>query len=275
VARAVKAAASTAADPRTDSVTALAETTQDSPIGDEPPGNPVEARKSGLFHTPQFRIARRAVGKLLVRSIGAPLVRAYASSWRYEELHAERKRGAQESGGVILAMWHGRMLCPVPLYKGQDFTILVSASGDGDLSEALLRGFGYDVVRGSASRGGASALRKMLAALGRGSTLAVTPDGPRGPRHSVNPGPAWIARATGHPILPAGYACTPRRELSSWDRYSIPKRGARVVASYGEPIYVARSAQRQELEAVSRTLHESLMNAERAAFAHLDEEPDF
>ena len=240
--------------------------------GGAPEPRPV---RRGVWHSARYRIARRSLGKLLARTIGAPLVARRARSWKYEELHPERKLEAQAAGGVILAMWHGRMLCPIPLYKGQDFTVLVSASDDGDLSEALLRGFGYRVVRGSASRGGASALRGLLNALRRGSTVAVTPDGPRGPRHSMNLGPAWIARATGHPILPAGFACSPKRELGSWDRYNIPCRGARVVASYGEPIHVARHADRAELELVSARLREALIEAERAAFARLGEEPDF
>ena len=234
---------------------------------------PASLRRSG--HTPRYRIARRAVGKLLLRSLGQPIFRAWSRAWRYEELHVERKRSLQREGGFILALWHGRMLCPVPLYRGEDFTILVSPSDDGDLSEALLKSFGYEVVRGSASRGGAHALRQLLGALGRGSIVAITPDGPRGPRHSTNPGLAWIARATGHAILPAGYAASPRRELDSWDRFTLPGRGARIVASYGEALRVPREGGRELLDEVSTQLRRSMLAAEQEAFARLGEEPDF
>ena len=174
-----------------------------------------------------------------------------------------------------MALWHGRMLPSIPPYVGQDFAILVSPSADGDLSKGLLNTFGYEIIRGSSSRGGARALREMLAALGRGSIVAITPDGPRGPRHSMNPGLAWMARATGFPVLPTGFVSDRMWHAKSWDRYNIPKPRAHIAVVYGTPVRVARDASEEEMEAVTETIRTTLIDVEREGFAHFGQEPDF
>lgn len=222
------------------------------------------------------RQVRRNLGKGLMRSLGPRTYKLLSRTWRYEVLHPERCEQARgPSGGVLLSLWHGRMLLCMPPYRGQAASILVSPSGDGDLSEALLKGYGYGVIRGSSSRGGARALRAMLAALGSGALLAVTPDGPRGPRHSMNHGLAWMARATAHAILPHGFACDRAWRARSWDRFTLPKPRARIVLAYGEPLFVPRDATDSELRRASEVVRERMLAAERAAFAHLGLEPDF
>src|SRR6185436_8641392 len=110
----------------------------------------------------------------------------------------------ETSPGCMVAIWHGRMLLGVECARRSAWSVLVSPSGDGDISERMLQTFGYRVVRGSSSRGGARALREMLELLNGGSVIVLTPDGPRGPRHGMNPGLAWMSRATGFPVVPVG-----------------------------------------------------------------------
>ena len=217
----------------------------------------------------------RFVGLLFARTLAPRTLWLYSRSWRYTLLGAERRAHALERGkGVILALWHGRMMLAIPPYRGQDMTILVSGSEDGNMSEALLEGYGYRIIRGSSSKGGARALRAMLEALDAGSTVVVTPDGPRGPRHSMNPGVAWMARATGFAVLPAGFAADRAWKLASWDRYAIPKPFARVVLAYGEPVCIDRESSPRDLERATEQIRERLLEAERAAFAELGMEPD-
>ncbi len=217
----------------------------------------------------------RFVGLLFARTLAPRTLWLYSRTWRYTVVEPEQRERARVRGeGVILALWHGRMMLAIPPYRGQDMTILVSGSEDGNLSEALLEGYGYRIIRGSSSRGGARALRAMLGALRAGSTVVVTPDGPRGPRHSMNPGLAWMARATGFAVLPAGFATDRAWRLASWDRYVVPKPFARVVLVYGEPICVGREASGPELERATEEIRTRLLRAEEAAFARLQMEPD-
>ena len=105
--------------------------------------------------------------------------------------------------------------------------------------------------------------------LAGGGQLVVTPDGPRGPRHTMNSGAAWLARATGAPILPVGVAVSRAWRLHSWDRFTIPKPFARLVVCYGDPVTVAADAADAALEEVAQQLRTTLLADERAGFAQL------
>ncbi len=224
----------------------------------------------------RWKLVRRAAGLVFARTIAPATLKLLAKTWSYETLFSEHHATAREhGGGFIIALWHGRMLALILPFYRQDVTILVSGSRDGDLSEALLEGFRFKVIRGSSSKGGARALRQMITALEGGSIVAITPDGPRGPRHSMNPGLAWMARATGFPILPAGIACDRAWRLSSWDAYSVPKPRARIAVAWGPPVSVPRDSSPEDMEQATREIRERIMAAERAGFAHLGMEPDF
>jgi hypothetical protein len=117
-------------------------------------------------------------------------------------------------------------------------------------------------------------MREMLTALGQDAKLVVTPDGPRGPLHKMEPGIAFLARETGLPILPVGFAASRAWYMRSWDNYTVPKPRSRVVAAYGEPVWVAPRARAEELARTRAAVGEALVALEREAFAHLGQEPD-
>jgi hypothetical protein len=174
-------------------------------------------------------------------------------------------------GGFLLALWHGRMLVPFQHHRGRDMCVLVSPSDDGSLVTGMLARCGHRVVRGSTNQASARALRALRAELERGGAIVITPDGPRGPRHTLNPGLAWLARATERPVLPCGFVCDRAWHLRSWDRFTIPKPGARLALVYGEPLAVGRDA---DLDAATAEIARRMHAAEAAGFAHLGVEAD-
>lgn len=188
-----------------------------------------------------------------------------------EHLEAAVGRG----GGAFIAVWHRRILLGLSYHRSRGWQALISASQDGDIPSAILDRFGYRVVRGSASRGGAEAVREMLTELEKGSVLIITPDGPRGPVHTMHGGLAWMARATGNPILPIGFACDRAWYARSWDRFTIPRPWARVVMVYEEPIRVDPSTSDADLAAASERIRDVLLRAERRGFELLGMEPDW
>ncbi|MFT7669839.1 MAG: lysophospholipid acyltransferase (LPLAT)-like uncharacterized protein [Planctomycetota bacterium] len=191
-------------------------------------------------------------------------------TWKVDVHNGEKLEAAKgKGGGYFMSLWHGKMLIGLPFHRNRGYKVLVSASGDGDISEHLLESFGYGVIRGSSSRGGAKALRAMLVALSEGSVLVITPDGPRGPTHSMNPGLAWMARATGHSVVPCGFACSKAWRANSWDRMMIPKPGAKVVFYYEEPVFVSRDADEAEQAQATELIRERMLEAERGAAAVL------
>jgi lysophospholipid acyltransferase (LPLAT)-like uncharacterized protein len=219
----------------------------------------------------RFRRCRRRLGSWLLALLAPALVRLLACTWRIERAGEPGFAVLRSRTPWIVAMWHGRMLTLMPLryHRGRGIGVLVSPSDDGGLAQQALRAFRYRIVRGSLSRGGARALREMRELLAADGQLVVTPDGPRGPRHAINVGVAWLARATGAPILPVGVAVDRAWRLRSWDRFTIPKPFARIRVHYGDPVAVPGDASDDDLERIAAAVRATLLASERAGFAQL------
>ncbi len=220
-----------------------------------------------------MRRVRRRVGAWLLPRVAPRLVRALARSWKIEVLGREQWDAAFARPGTLLTMWHGRMVLGLPEGANKGLSVLVSPSGDGQLVVPMLASFGYSWIMGSSNKNPARAVREMLERLQSGGRVVITPDGPRGPRHATNPGAAWMARATGFPILPVGLVTDRAWRLNSWDRFTIPKRGARVLVTYAEPIDVAPDTSDEDLARVTETMKTRMLAAEEAGFRRLGVEP--
>lgn len=210
----------------------------------------------------------------MLPTILPPLLRLLGATWRVRLIGTEHLPETEDTG-LLVAVWHGRMLVGMPTHPGRLYSILVSPSDDGSLAKLALERFGYSVIRGSSSRQGARALREMLAALRAGRRVVVTPDGPRGPRHSTNPGLAWMSRATGFPILPIGIVADRAWHLDSWDAFTIAKPFARLTVVYGEPVTVPRKGGDEGLEEATAELRRRLIEAETHACQSLGVDPDW
>ncbi|HLN31466.1 MAG TPA: lysophospholipid acyltransferase family protein [Gemmataceae bacterium] len=157
----------------------------------------------------------------------------------------------------IYVFWHENLLLPAYHFGRPDVFVLISRHADGQLIAEVCRRLGFGLARGSTTRGGVEAVRQMLR-LGKDAHLAVTPDGPQGPRRHVQPGVAYLAARTGLPIAPVGIAYRRPWRMGSWDRFAIPRPwsvGAHVVAP---PIWVPADADLDELEHYRRLLEDSL-----------------
>jgi lysophospholipid acyltransferase (LPLAT)-like uncharacterized protein len=133
---------------------------------------------------------------------------------------------------LIWLFWHNRLFVVPHLLNHflpeRSGGALTSASKDGEILAACLRRFRIRPVRGSSSRRGAAALIEMIRVIRSGVDMAITPDGPRGPRYKLNPGAITLAQKTGAKIMPIQVSYSRCWELRSWDRFQIPKPFARV-----------------------------------------------
>jgi hypothetical protein len=164
------------------------------------------------------------------------------------------------SAPIVATFWHRFIIPMCVMFRATPTCVPVSQSSDGEYIAQVMRRFHLRPVRGSSSRGAVSALRKLVALANRGWTAALTPDGPRGPRYSVQPGFVLVARRCGLPVHPVGVAVEPAWELNSWDRFVVPRPGARIVIHLAAPLqpqdYPDRNAfceiMRQAIESACR-----------------------
>jgi lysophospholipid acyltransferase (LPLAT)-like uncharacterized protein len=175
---------------------------------------------------------------VLLGSLGAAIALLRATL-RVELLHGEyfadlRSRQVP----ILLSLWHGRMFLPIDAHRMQGIVTMASKSADGDIITGWLQNHGYTVVRGSTTRGGSDALRRMVYYVRAGRNAALTVDGPKGPPRVVQPGVVRLARLTGAWILPISFSSSRPMFFRSWDRYLIPKPFSRNFVSYGEPFTI-------------------------------------
>lgn len=227
-------------------------------------GEPSQQREHRT--TARVRRTRRRLLKPILSLAGGLIFRTLSFSWK-RLLSADDPRTLDLEGGptCLLVFWHGRAFPVLRAMKGMPAAVLVSPSKDGELSMAVLRRLGYPVISGSSSRGGARAMKEMIRTLRGGTTIAITPDGPRGPIHSVTDGVAFLARATGHPIVPVGIHVERAWRMPSWDRFTVPKPFARIHAHMGKPIEVPRSLTEEQARELTAPIREALLQAEREA----------
>jgi lysophospholipid acyltransferase (LPLAT)-like uncharacterized protein len=134
-------------------------------------------------------------------------------------------------------LWHENLLVPAYLFARCRIAVLISQHRDGELITQVARRLGFEVARGSATRGGASGVRQLLQ-LARRWHLAITPDGPRGPRRQLKEGVLHLARWSGLPVVPVGFAYQRPWRTRSWDRLVIPRPGTTLAVYGGLPIQI-------------------------------------
>ena len=150
----------------------------------------------------------------------------------------------------VLAFWHGTMLLPWYLHGSQNFAALTSKSKDGDLLAKILKKWNYKVIRGSSSTGGEVALGIMVDYAKNKYSVAITPDGPRGPRHEFKAGAVITAKRSGIPLILAGVGFKRKKFLSNWDKFEIPYFFTKARIIYSEPVYVNKGLTYEETSEV-------------------------
>ncbi len=153
----------------------------------------------------------------------------------------------RQNKNFVLAFWHGSMLLPWYLFKNKNFVALTSQSKDGDLLARILKRWNYDVVRGSSSKGGEVALGIMVDYAKNKSSIAITPDGPKGPPHQFKAGAVIIAKRSGLPVVLAAVGVKRKRNLKSWDSFEIPKLFSPANVLFSEPMYVDEKLNHDEI----------------------------
>ena len=156
----------------------------------------------------------------------------------------------------IYAFWHETVFLPCGVFGRRRIVCLISQHADGEIIAQVCHHVGFSVVRGSSTRGGVEALRRMLRASNR--DFAVLPDGPRGPRRRLELGLVFLASRTGMPLVLAGIGYDRPWRLPTWDRFAVPRPWSRAVILLSEPMYVPPNVRRDELERFRKQAEDTL-----------------
>jgi lysophospholipid acyltransferase (LPLAT)-like uncharacterized protein len=164
---------------------------------------------------------------------------------------------------AIGAVWHNRLLImPLVLRRflgHRRGAALISASRDGGYIAELVERIGFDVVRGSSSRQGATAMLQMSDLLAAGQDAVIAPDGPRGPVYELGPGIVLLAQKSGAPVFPLHLEYSSCWRLKSWDRFILPRPFSKVRVILGPPHHVAPTTGEDEFEAERLRLQNAMM----------------
>ena len=161
-------------------------------------------------------------------------------------------------GPCLFVFWHEYIPFMFYLRGHCQVAFLVSQHRDAQWVSQAARHMGFQTVQGSTTRGGVAALLRILN--NRVPNLAITPDGPRGPRHHLAPGAVYLASRLGIPVVPVGLGYDrPWRVRKSWDQFAIPRPYSRARAIFAPRVVVPDGLSRDRLDAYSRRI-EAMLN---------------
>ncbi|HEX4668236.1 MAG TPA: lysophospholipid acyltransferase family protein [Chthoniobacterales bacterium] len=196
-------------------------------------------------------------------AFGYRLLQIWARTLRFEIDDRARLLGTVPNDRYIGALWHNRLLLLpfvikryLPERRG---AALISTSRDGAILADLVGRFGFEVVRGSSSRKGASAIRQLAEVIAQGKDVVITPDGPRGPAYELGQGIVYLAQQSGAAVVPVNMEYSSCWRARSWDRFILPKPFSRVRVIFGPPHRVAPTTSEEEFESERQRLQDAML----------------
>lgn len=166
----------------------------------------------------------------------------------------------EKYGSVIFVAWHGRMPMLPYFWDGRKtLKALVSPHRDGLLISGLLRRFGIGHIDGSSNENASRAAIRLMRELNQGTTIAIIPDGPRGPSMTMSESPLYYAQKTGKPIIGVTYSIANAAIIEkSWDRMLLPKPFNRGICAVTEPMFIPADANKKQIEEYRRKFEDTL-----------------
>ncbi len=187
------------------------------------------------------KLAKSAFVQRLFVSFAFAYIRfVWLTSRTERDWHPDSEAMLKAGRPFIAAFWHSRILL-MPYHWPQNGAlvhVLISQHRDGEMIARAVRPFGIEAIAGSSRRGGKEALHEMVRLLEAGKIVAITPDGPKGPRQRAKFGVAYAAITAGVPVIPITYAVKRRTLIGSWDRFVLAWPFNRILLRAGAPIAV-------------------------------------
>ena len=214
---------------------------------------------------------RMSIGRRVYYFVGFPLLLAVLQmfwwSYRIEKLIGDDvvERLLADDKTYAPCYWHQHtVLCLQMLHgwmrRGFKAGFVVSPSVDGEVPARIARSWGAEVIRGSAKRTGALAMRDIHAVMKKGVSIVTAADGPLGPKYEFKLGVVLMASVGSAAMVPIACAADRAWYLKRWDNFMIPKPFARIVLAVGEPRLVPGGSSMEALERQRKDMQDAVMS---------------
>jgi lysophospholipid acyltransferase (LPLAT)-like uncharacterized protein len=230
-------------------------------VGPEQP-SAIEARRFSLGQ--RFFLWLISWASYLAISVIGPTLR-YSISWD----EPPSPLGATYERRVIYSFWHRAVFAGAWLWRNAGAAVMVSRSFDGEYIARTIEKLGFSAVRGSSTRGGATALLGLKSQLENGAPVVFTIDGPRGPKYVAKPGPVLLSRASGAPMAAFYVALSDAWVLNTWDALMIPKPFSKALVRFGAKVQVPADASDAEMATCHQQLQAALERVTSFAEQHV------
>ena len=151
------------------------------------------------------------------------------------EIHGQKyfEKIKKNKKPIMLCVWHGRMLYPIFYVIKQKIKLWTIASPykDGEIISQILKKWDFNIIKGSSNRNSKKVLQKMnqIFQSDPSAIIAITNDGPKGPRHVAKTGSLEIAQKYNAQIITITGDSNKKWIFNSWDKFYLPKPFSKII----------------------------------------------
>lgn len=206
------------------------------------------------------RFSKTSAGQKLIGFLFYFITKLVSLSIRWEYFEQSKKSKIFDNRyKYIFCCWHNKLfLGPHLLPRNRVINALQSSHSDGMITSIAFQYLGMNVILGSSKKGGVQAFRKMVKRLQIGESIAITPDGPKGPKERVKDGIIKLAQITSTPIIPLVWATRKFKIINSWDNFVLPYPFSKGIYSFGKPIYIKKKININNFELARQNLENEI-----------------
>ncbi len=213
----------------------------------------IKTQKRKLLHSAFVVSVLAFIAKMYITFVYKTTKWEFVGKEKYNQIMEKEKN-------AILLLWHGRIFM-MPFIWNLKFpvSVLVSPHNDGRIIANIFHQMGVETVDGSSNENALGAALGILKTLKKGKSIALVPDGPRGPRMRMTESPIYFAAKTGKPIIMATYSMSNAKVVKkSWDKFMIPRPFSKGIFIMSEPFYVKKDISQEETNQLKLTLEQTL-----------------
>ena len=206
------------------------------------------------------RFSKTSAGQKLIGFIFYYITKLISRSIRWKYFEQSKKSNIYNNKNkYIFCCWHNRLFLGTHLLpRNRVINALQSSHSDGMITSLAFQYLGMNVILGSSKKGGMQAFRKMVKRLQLGESIAITPDGPKGPKEKVKEGVIKLAQMTDTPIIPLVWATKKFKIINSWDNFVLPYPFSKGIYSFGKPIHIEKEINIKKFELERQNLEKEI-----------------